>query len=44
MTALKSFIYLLIVQNFGFYSPLALYRSGLRLHTEALAYAVPLLW
>ena len=44
MTALKSFLYLLIVQNFGFYVPLAFCRSGPSVYTGALAYLAFSLW
>lgn len=44
MTALKSLLYLLVVQNFGFYIPLALCRSGSKASTSALAYLAFLLW
>ena len=44
MTAFKSFLYLLVVQNFGFYVPLALCQRGPRIHTGALAYLALPLW
>ena len=44
MTALKSLLYLLVVQNFGFYIPLALCRSGPKAPTSALANLAFLLW
>lgn len=44
MTALKSFLYLLVVQNFGFWIPLALCRGGARADTGILAYLALPLW
>ena len=44
MTALKSLLYLLLVQNFGFYIPLAYSRSGPAIHFGPLAYLAFLLW
>ena len=44
MTVLKSLLYLLLVQNFGFYVPLAFCRSGPQMHTRALAYLALLMW
>ena len=44
MTALKSLLYLLVVQNFGFYIPLAFCRSGPRLNAGVLAYLAFILW
>jgi protein-S-isoprenylcysteine O-methyltransferase Ste14 len=44
LTALKSLLYLIIVQNFGFYIPLAFCRSGPKSPTSALAYLAFLLW
>jgi len=44
MTALKSLIYLLLVQNFGFYLPLTLCRIGPRIGTGFFAYLALLLW
>lgn len=44
MTALKSLLYLLVVQNFGFYVPLAFCRSGPRLNAGLLAYLAFILW
>ncbi len=44
MTALKSLLYLLVVQNFGFYVPLAFCRSGPRMETGALSYLALILW
>jgi protein-S-isoprenylcysteine O-methyltransferase Ste14 len=44
LTALKSLLYLLVVQNFGFYIPLALCQKGPRIHTGTLAYAALPLW
>ncbi len=44
MTALKSFLYLLVVQNFGFYVPLAFCRSGPRAEMGALSYLALILW
>jgi protein-S-isoprenylcysteine O-methyltransferase Ste14 len=44
MTALKSLLYLLVVQNFGFYVPLALCRSGPKAPTGTLAYFAFLMW
>jgi protein-S-isoprenylcysteine O-methyltransferase Ste14 len=44
LTALKSLLYLLVVQNFGFYVPLALCQTGPRAHTGMLAYLAVLLW
>ncbi len=44
LTALKSLLYLLVVQNFGFYIPLAFCRSGARVDMGALAYLAFILW
>jgi protein-S-isoprenylcysteine O-methyltransferase Ste14 len=44
LTALKSVLYLLVVQNFGFYIPLTLSRIGPKAPTGALAYLAFLLW
>jgi protein-S-isoprenylcysteine O-methyltransferase Ste14 len=44
LTILKSFLYLLVVQNFGFYIPLTLSRNGPKAATGALAYLAFLLW
>ncbi len=44
MAALKSLIYLIVVQNFGFYIPLAYCRSGPRVEMGALAYLAFVLW
>jgi protein-S-isoprenylcysteine O-methyltransferase Ste14 len=44
LTALKSLLYLLIIQNFGFYFPLAFFRIGPRMDTGLLAYLAFLLW
>jgi protein-S-isoprenylcysteine O-methyltransferase Ste14 len=44
MNALKSLLYLLIVQNFGFYIPLTFYRNGPLLETGIFAYLALLLW
>ena len=44
LTALKSVLYLLVVQNFGFYIPRAFCRSGPKVHAGALAYLAFFLW
>jgi protein-S-isoprenylcysteine O-methyltransferase Ste14 len=44
MTALKSLLYFLVVQNFGFYIPLAFLRTGARIHPGLLAYLALPLW
>jgi protein-S-isoprenylcysteine O-methyltransferase Ste14 len=44
LTALKSLLYFLLVQNFGFYVPLAFFRIGPQIETGALAYLALLLW
>ena len=44
MTALKSLLYLLVVQNFGFYIPLAFCRRGPGFQPGGLAYLSFLLW
>jgi hypothetical protein len=44
MTALKSLLYLLAVQNFGFYVPLALCRSGTIIRLGGLTYLAFVLW
>jgi protein-S-isoprenylcysteine O-methyltransferase Ste14 len=44
LTALKSFLYLLLVQNFGFYIPLAFFRSGRAIDIGILAYLAFVLW
>lgn len=44
MAALKSLLYFLLEQNFGFYIPLAFFRAGPRIETGALAYLAILLW
>ncbi len=44
MTALKSFLYLLVVQNFGFYVPLAFCTHGPRVATGAFSYLAWILW
>ncbi len=44
MTALKFFLYLLVVQNFGFCVPLAFARSGERIQTGIASYLAFALW
>lgn len=44
MTALKSLLFFLLVQNFGFYIPLAFCRIGPRIETDIFAYLALLLW
>ncbi len=44
MNALKSLLYLLLVQNFGFYVPLAFFCLGPRFETGIFAYLAFLLW
>lgn len=44
MTALKSILYLLVVQNFGFYISLVFYRSVSIFHIGVLAYLAYILW
>src|SRR5512140_1440940 len=44
MTALKSLLYFLVVQNFGFYIPLAFFQTGARIHSGLLAYLALSLW
>jgi protein-S-isoprenylcysteine O-methyltransferase Ste14 len=44
LNALKSLIYFLLIQNFGFYIPLTLFRTGPRIETGSLAYLAFALW
>lgn len=44
MTTLKSLLYLLLAQNFGFYVPLTFFLKGPRIETGILAYLAFLLW
>jgi protein-S-isoprenylcysteine O-methyltransferase Ste14 len=44
MNALKSLLYLILIQNFGFYIPLAFYRNGPQVETGLFAYFSLLLW
>lgn len=44
LTALKSLLYLILVQNFGFYIPLTFFGIGPHIETGILAYLALLLW